>query len=167
MGACSYCMCVYVWDSLIPQVARIGEGLQLDGRLRDSLSSLGLDDGPIDALLQVDEAPVVAHGHTARDVVVLHEIGVPDSVGTHDVVHVHADGVADFGRQGGHGGGPGLTLPGRGVVVVVVVAVIVVAVAVIFGELEDDTLKTDCKCFTTCSIQNSETRLTFLVPRPR
>lgn len=45
--------------------------------------------------------------------VVLHEIVVPDSVGTHDVVHVHADGVADFGRQGGRGGGgPGLTLPG-------------------------------------------------------
>lgn len=51
MGACSNCMCVYVWDSLIPQVTRIREGLQLDGRLHDSLSSLGLDDGPIDALL--------------------------------------------------------------------------------------------------------------------
>lgn len=36
---------------------------------------------------------------------VLHKIGVPDSVGTHEVVHVHADGVADFGRQGGCGGG--------------------------------------------------------------
>lgn len=62
--------------------------------------------------------------------VLLDIIGAPDSVSTHDVVHVHADGVADFGREGRCGGGrPGVTLPGC---------------ALVFGKLEDDTLETDC-----------------------
>lgn len=116
-------------DSLVPEVAGIGEGLQLDGRVGDFLSGLRLNDGPVDALLQVDEAPVVAQRLPGRDVRVLHKIGVPDSVGAHDVVHVHADGVADSGRQGGRGGGrPGLALPGR---------------VLAFGNLEDDTWEAD------------------------
>lgn len=92
-------------DLLIPEVTGIGEGLQLDGRLRHSMPGLGLDDGTINVLLQIDEAPVVAHRHPGRDMRILDEIRIPDSVGTHDVVHVHADGVADFGRQGGCVGG--------------------------------------------------------------
>lgn len=114
-GACSYGMCVcmclhvqyvcececasmYLGNSLIPGVAGIGEGLQLDSWLRDSLSSLGLNDSPINVLLQVDKATVVAHSLTTRDVVFFYKIGVPNSVSSHDVVHVHADSVADFGR---------------------------------------------------------------------
>ena len=104
---------MYSGDSLIPRMAGIGEGLQLDGWLCDSLSSLGLNDGPIDVLLQVDEASVVAQRLPGRDMAVLIKIRFPDSVSTHDVVHVHADSVADFGRQGGCGGGrPGLAFPG-------------------------------------------------------
>ena len=98
------CVCVYPCvqgDSLIPEVAGIGEGLQLHGWLRDSVSSLGLDDRPIDVLLQVDEAPVVAQRLPGRDVRVVHKVGVSHSVCAHDVIHVHANGVADFGRQGG------------------------------------------------------------------
>lgn len=111
------CVCEYATmhsgDSLIPGEAGIREGLQLDSRLWDLLSGLGLNDGSVNVLLQVDKAPVVAHRLTTRDVCLPHKIGVPDSVSTHDVVHVHADSVADFGRQGGCGGGrPGLTLPG-------------------------------------------------------
>lgn len=96
---------MYSGDSLIPEVAGIGEGLQLDCWLSDSLPSLGLNDSPIDVFLQIDKAPVVAQRLPGRDVRVLHKIGVSDSVSTHDVVHVHADSVADFGRQGGCGGG--------------------------------------------------------------
>lgn len=54
------CASMYSGDSLIPRVAGIGEGLQLDGWLCNPLSSLGLDDGSIDVLLQVDESSVVA-----------------------------------------------------------------------------------------------------------
>lgn len=86
---------------LISEVAGVGEGLQLHSGLGDFLPGLGLDDGPVDALLQVDEAPVVAHGQPGRDVRLLDEIRLSDSVCAHDVVHVHADGVADFRRQGG------------------------------------------------------------------
>lgn len=46
---------------LITEVAGIREGLQLDSGIFDSLSSLGLNDSSVDALLQVDKAPVVAH----------------------------------------------------------------------------------------------------------
>ena len=112
------CLCASMCsegDSLIAVIAGIGEGLQLDRRLGDSASGLGVDDGPVDVLLQVDEAAVVAHPQPGRDVVVLVEVSVPNSVGTHDVVHVHADSVADFGRQGGRGGGgrrPGMTRSG-------------------------------------------------------
>lgn len=148
---CASCTCVRVFacacvwecasmcsgDSLIPEVAWIGEGLQLDGWLWDSLSSLGLNDSPIDVLLQVDKAPVVAHRLPGWDVCVLHKIGVPDSVGAHDVVHVHADSVADFGRQGGcRGGRPGLALPGW---------------VLVLGELKDDTLKDRLHHLTTHS----------------
>lgn len=127
LHACVW-MCIHLiqGDSLIPVMAGIGEGLQLDGRLWDFASSLGLDDSPIDVLLQVDEAAVVAQRQPGRDVVVLIEIRLPDSVSTHDVVHVHADSVSDFGRQGRGGGRPGMTLPGW---------------VLIFGKLEDDTLK--------------------------
>lgn len=112
-----YCMCARVFmcsvDSLIPRVAWVGEGLQLDSRICHSMPSLGLNDSPVNVLLQVDEAPVVAERHPGRNVVVLYEKGVPDSVCTHDIVHVHADSVADFGRQGGCGGGRiGLTTSG-------------------------------------------------------
>ena len=111
--------------SLIPVVAGVGEGLQLDGCLLNSMSSLGLYDRPIDVLLQVHKAPVVAQRPLGRDVVVLHKIGVTDSVCTHQVVHVHSDGVADFRRQGGCGrGSPGIKLPGC---------------VRVFGKLEDDT----------------------------
>lgn len=92
-------------------MAGIGEGLQLDGWLCDSLPGLGLNDGAVNVLLQVDKAAVVAQRLAGRDVVVLVKIRFPGSVSTHHVVHVHADGVADFGRQGGcGGGGPGRTL---------------------------------------------------------
>lgn len=107
-----FCMSV---NSLIPEMARIRERLQLDGRLCDSLSNLGLNDGAIDAFLEVDEAPIVAHRLPGQDVSIFHEIRVPHSVSAHDIVHVHADGVADFGwqgRRGGVGGGPGLACPG-------------------------------------------------------
>lgn len=102
-------------NSLIPVMARIRERLQLDGRLCDFLSNLGLNDGAIDAFLEVDEAPIVAHRLPGQDVSILHEIRVPHSVSAHDIVHVHADGVADSGWQGrcgGVGGGPGLACPG-------------------------------------------------------
>lgn len=101
-------------DLLIAEVAWVGEGLQLHGRLGDPTAGLGLDDGTVNVLLQVDEAPVVAHGHPGVDVRLLGEEGLPHSVGTHDVVHVHADGVADPGRQRGCGGGrPGGAMPPR------------------------------------------------------
>lgn len=86
-------------------VAGVGERLQLDGWLFDFLSCLGLDDGPFDVLLQVYEAPVVAQCPPRRDVRILHEKGVSDPVCAHDIVHVHADRVANFGGQGGVGGG--------------------------------------------------------------
>lgn len=92
-------------DLLITEVAGVGEGLQLHSRLRDLTAGLGLDDGAVNVLLQVDEASVVAHRHPGVDVRLLAEESFPHSVGTHDVVHVHADGVADPGRQGGRGGG--------------------------------------------------------------
>lgn len=97
-------------DSLIPEMARIREGLQLDGWLGDSPSGLGLNDSTVNVFLEVDEASIVAHRQPGQDVSVLHEIGVPHSVSAHDIVHVHADSVADFGRQqgcGGVGGRPG------------------------------------------------------------
>lgn len=92
-------------DLLITEVAGVGERLQLHSRLRDLTASLGLDDGAVNVLLQVDEASVVAHRHPGVDVRLLGEERCPHSVGTHDVVHVHADGVADPGRQGRRGGG--------------------------------------------------------------
>lgn len=90
---------------LIAEVAGVGEGLQLHSRLRHLTASLGLDDGAVNVLLQVDEASAVAHRHPRVDVRLLGEERLPHSVGAHDVVHVHADGVADSGRQGGGGGG--------------------------------------------------------------
>lgn len=118
------CASVNSGNSLIPKMARIGEWLQLHGRLVDCLPSLHLNDGPINVLLQVDKSPVVAHRLPGRDVWVLHEVGLSDSVCAHDVVHMHADSVADSGRQGGCRGGVGLMLA-RWIR--------------IFGKLEDDT----------------------------
>lgn len=92
-------------DLLITEVAGVGKGLQLHSRLRDLTASLGLDDGAVNVLLQVDEPSVVAHRHPGVDVRLLAEERLPHAVGTHDIVHVHADGVADPGRQGGRGGG--------------------------------------------------------------
>lgn len=59
MHACE-CEPMRSMDSLISVVAGIGEGLQLDGWICDFLSSLGLNDCPVNVLLQVDKAPVVA-----------------------------------------------------------------------------------------------------------
>lgn len=99
-------------DLLITEVAGVGEGLDLHSRLRDLMASLGLNDGTVNVLLQVDEASVVPHRDPGVDVRLLGEERVPHSVGTHDVVHVHADGVADPGRQrGACGGRPGPALP--------------------------------------------------------
>lgn len=100
-------------NSLVSQKAGIREGLQLHGRLCDFLPGLGFDDGPVDVLLQVDEPTVVAHCVAGRDVVVLHKVRVSCPIRTHDVVHVHSNGVADFGRQFSRGGGrgSGLTFP--------------------------------------------------------
>ena len=101
---------MYLGDSLITVMARVGKGLQLDSWLCDSLPGLGLNDSPINVFLKVDKSPVVAHCLPGQDVCVLHKIGVPDPVSTHDIVHVHADSVADFGWQGrcgGCGGGGG------------------------------------------------------------
>ena len=95
---CTVCVHVCSVDSLIPRVAGVGEGLQLDSRLCHSIPSLGFNDSPVNVLLQVDKAPVVAERHPGWNVVVLYEKGVPDSVCTHDIVHVHANSVADFGR---------------------------------------------------------------------
>lgn len=123
MAACSYYLCGFVciymcvchcasMYSLIPLKARIWEGLQLDGWLCNLLSNLGLDDSSINGLLEVDKAPVVAHCLPGPDVGVLHKIGVPYSVSAHDIVHVHADGVANFGRQRWCGDGPGWSISG-------------------------------------------------------
>lgn len=115
MSVC-HCASMHLGDSLITEMAWIGEGLQLDGWLCDFPPCLGLNDSPIDVFLEVDKAPVVSHCLPGQDVCVLHKIGVPDSVSTHDIVHMHADGVADFRRQGRcgseGGGGPGLAFPG-------------------------------------------------------
>lgn len=46
--------------SLVLVEAGVGEGLDLHGRLLHRVSGLHADDGPLDALLQVDEATVVA-----------------------------------------------------------------------------------------------------------
>lgn len=102
-------------NSLISEKAGIGEGLQLHGWLCDFLPRLSFNDGPVDVLLQVDEPPVVAQRTMGRYVVVPHKVGVSWPIRTHDIVHVHSDGVADFGRQlgGGRGwGGPGFTFSG-------------------------------------------------------
>lgn len=88
-------------NSLVSQMARIGERLQLDSRVCDFLPTLQFDDGSINVLLQVDEPPVVAHRLTGRDVRLLHKVRVAHFVRPHDIVHVHADGVAHLGRQGG------------------------------------------------------------------
>lgn len=117
-------------DLLVTEVAGVREGLQLHSRLRDLTASLGLNDGPVNVLLQVDEASVVAHRHPGVDVRLLGEERLPHSVGTHDVVHVHADGVADPGRQGGGGGGrPGGAMRPRCVSA--------------FGKVKDDTWEKD------------------------
>lgn len=98
-------------DLLITEVAGVGEGLQLHSRLSDLMASLGLNDGTVNVLLQVDEASIVPHRQPRVDVRLLGEERLPHSVGTHDVVHVHADGVADPGWQRGGGGGrPGVAL---------------------------------------------------------
>lgn len=103
--------CVHRGHSLITLMAWIGEGLKLDSWVCDFLSSLELNDSPINVFLQVHEAPVVAQRLPGRDVCILHKVGVTDPVSAHDIVHMHADSVADFGRQGGRGGG-GPCLPG-------------------------------------------------------
>lgn len=124
------CASLNLRNSLVSQKARITKGLHLHSHVCDFLPDLGFNDGPIDVLLQVDESPVVAHRLTGRDVRFLYEVGGSRSVRSHDVVHVHADGVADFGRQRCWGGwrGPGLTLPWW-----------------IFRKLENDTLRTHNK----------------------
>lgn len=48
------------WNLLIPKVAGIGEGLQLNSRLCHWMPSMGLNDCPFNILLQVDKTPVVA-----------------------------------------------------------------------------------------------------------
>lgn len=48
------------WNLLIPKVAWIGEGLQLNSRFCHWMASMGLNDGPFNVLLQVDKPPVVA-----------------------------------------------------------------------------------------------------------
>lgn len=50
------------WNLLIPKVAGIGEGLQLNSRLCHWMAGMGLNDGSFDVLLQVDKSPVVPEG---------------------------------------------------------------------------------------------------------
>lgn len=97
-------------NSLVSQEAWIREGLHLYSHIGDFLPNLGFNDGPIDVFLQVDKSPVVAHCHTGWDMRVLNEIWGSHFVCSHDIVHVHTDGVADFGRQrrGWRRRGPGL-----------------------------------------------------------
>lgn len=133
-------------DSLITEVAGIGEGLQLNGRLCDWMPNLCLNNGPFNVLLQVDKSTVVAQRLSGWDVWVLEEIRVSHSVSTHNIVHVHTDGVADFGRQRGCGGErAGPTLPGK---------------VPVFGKLENDTLKTNC----TISLNNNRPDKLFTWP---
>lgn len=60
--------CVHSGHSLISLMAWIGEGLELDSLVCDFLSSLELNDSPINALLQVHKAPVVPQRPPGRDV---------------------------------------------------------------------------------------------------
>lgn len=85
--------------SLVPVEAGVGEGLDLHGWLLHYISSLHGDDGPLDALLQVDEAVAVALRLQRRDVGRLHPEWVAGTVGSHGVVDVHADGVVHFRRK--------------------------------------------------------------------
>ena len=89
---------VCMHDSLIPVEAGVGEGLDLDRWFCNFLARLGLYYGPLDALLQVDEAAGVAQG-LGPDLRAPDPEGGPRAVGTHGVVDVHADGVAHFGRE--------------------------------------------------------------------
>lgn len=85
--------------SLVLVVAGIGKGLDLHGRLLHHGSGLHGDDGPLNALLQVDEAAVVALCLDLRDVSSLHPERAAGAVGSHGVVDVHADGVVHFRRK--------------------------------------------------------------------
>lgn len=85
--------------SLILVEAGVGEGLDLHGRLLHYISGLHGDDGPLDALLQVDEAAVIALRLQWRDVGRLHPERVAGAVGSHGVLDVHADGVIHFRRK--------------------------------------------------------------------
>lgn len=51
---------MFSWNLLIPKVAGIWEWLQLNSGLCHWMPGMGLNDGPFDILLQVDESPVVA-----------------------------------------------------------------------------------------------------------
>lgn len=74
--------------------------MDLHGRLLHHSSGLHADDGPLDALLQVDEAAVVALRQYRRDVRRPHPVRVASAIGPHGVVDAHADGVVHFRRKG-------------------------------------------------------------------
>lgn len=81
-------------------MAWVREGLQLDSWLCYFLPSVSFNDRSVNVFLQVNESPVVAHCQAGKYVWVFDEEGLPDSVCAHDVIHMHADCVFDFGRQG-------------------------------------------------------------------
>ncbi len=88
--------------SLILVVAGIRERLHLDRR-PISFARLHLDDGFLDALLQVHKASAVPLGLCWWYEGIFHPEGIPCAVGAHDILDVHSDGVVDVRGQAADG----------------------------------------------------------------
>lgn len=94
---------VLVRHLLILVVAGIRERLHLNRWPIHGFTRLHFDDGSLDALLQEHKASAVALGLCCRDVGIFHPEGISRTVGAHDILDVHADGVVDVRRQAAGG----------------------------------------------------------------
>lgn len=94
---------VLVRHLLILVVAGIRERLHLDRGPIHSFTRLHFDDGSLDALLQENKASAVPLGFCCRDESIFHPEGISRTVGAHDILDVHADGVVDVRGQAAGG----------------------------------------------------------------
>lgn len=90
---------VLVRHLLILVVAGIRERLYLDRRPIHGFTRLHFDDGSLDALLQEHKASAVPLGLCCWHEGVFHPEGISRTVGAHDILDVHADGVVDVRGQ--------------------------------------------------------------------